>query len=171
MTNNLNQQIESARRIFSKMPQDLFDSYIKNLILDLKDWPFKTSSDSANETSWERIFKVVSMSQMASCSWSLCQVQPTEKKIHSKSLRDIELLLKNYTGVLPRLPIGYDYDYCRASTRYHIELFQREKTFSIPIVLYPIDGKYYILDGNHRVAATFMVKHSDFEIPAWIAKV
>lgn len=171
MTNNLNQQIESARRIFSKMPQDLFDSYIKNLILDLKYWPFKTSSDSAYGTSWARIFNVVSMSQMASCSWELSSIQPTADNIFPESLRDIALLLENYKGELPRLLIGYDYDYCQVSTRYHIELFQREKTFSIPIVLYPIGGKYYILDGNHRVAATFMVKHSNFEIPAWIAKV
>lgn len=56
MMNNFDQQIERARGIFSKMPQPLFDMYIKNLIVDIKSWPFQTSLDSVYGTNWERIF-------------------------------------------------------------------------------------------------------------------
>lgn len=116
-------------------------------------------------------FHVVSMHKMASCTWQLSLFRPTVDNIFSGSLRDIELLLKNYRGELPRCFPEYDYDYCQASTKYHMDLLQKEQNFSIPVVLYPIDGRYCILDGNHRVAATFMIKPNIFKIPAWIAKV
>jgi hypothetical protein len=86
--------------------------------------------------------------------------------------RDIQGLLSNYTGTALRIVPGYDYDYCQRSTAYHINLLKKHKTYDLPVVLYPIAGKYHILDGYHRIAAFLCVPDEyKVDIPAWVAEV
>lgn len=165
--------LKMARSIFSKMPDALFDSYLKPLIHDIGNWPFQSCYDVTYGTDWHRLFCVVSMHELASCAWTLGSFMPKGNNITQESFGDISQLLQNYNGTLPRLFRNYDYDYCRASTEYHIKTLKSNGTFSLPVVLYPICGKYHIMDGNHRIAAALSLSAygQAFSIPAWKAEV
>ena len=173
MYSNLEGQIAIARGIFSKMPDALFDAYLNPLIHDIGNWPFQTSYDITYGTDWYRLFCVVSMHELASCSWTLGSFTPTLSNISQQSLGDMNQLLQNYNGTLPRLFRNYDYDYCRASTAYHIQELKENGSFTQPVVLYPINGKFHVMDGNHRIAVALLLSTSGqtFPIPAWVAKV
>ena len=173
MYNDLERQIAVARSIFSKMPASLFDAYLNPLIHDVGNWPFQTCYDITYGTAWYRLFCVVSMHELASCSWALSRFSPMLTNITPQSLGDITQLVQNYKGTLPRLFSNYDYEYCRASTAYHIKELKEKGSFTQPVVLYPINGKFHVMDGNHRIAATLLLSSlgQTFSIPAWVAKV
>lgn len=173
MNNNLGPQIAIARGIFSKMPDELFNDYLKPLIYDIGNWPFQTCYDITYGTDWDRLFCVVPMPELASCSWALDSFTPTLANITQQSLGDIGQLLQNYIGTLPRLLRNYDYDYCRASTAYHIQELKGKGSFTQPVVLYPINGRFHVMDGNHRIAAVLLLSNLGqlFTIPAWVAKM
>ena len=173
MYNDLERQIAVARSIFSKMPAALFDAYLNPLIHDVGNWPFQTCYDITYGTAWYRLFCVVSMHELASCSWALSRFSPMLTNITPQSLGDITQLVQNYKGTLPRLFSNYDYEYCRASTAYHIKELKEKGSFTQPVVLYPINGKFHVMDGNHRIAATLLLSSlgQTFSIPAWVAKV
>ena len=172
MCNSLEQQIATARRIFAKMPDSLFDSYIIPLIRSIGFWPYTTSNDATLGNAWERLFYVVSLHEHASCTWRLARIRPTWNDVTPQAQRDIQGLLSNYTGTALRIVPGYDYDYCQRSTAYHINLLKKNKTYDLPVVLYPMAGKYHILDGYHRIAAFLCVPDEcKVDIPAWVAEV
>lgn len=168
------EQMKMARRIFSKMPDQLFDMYMRSLINDMGYWPFCTSADLTSGTGWHRIFSVVSLYEQATCSWKLDSITPDGYNITSQSLSDINLMLQNYKGTLFFKVGGYDYDYCRRSTKYHIQHLQKFGTYSLPVVIYPIAGQFHVLDGNHRIGAALHLLTTtvqSYSIPAWIAEV
>ena len=173
MYNDLERQIAVARCIFSKMPDALFDAYRSPLIHDVGNWPFQTCDDITYGTDWYRLFCVVSMHELASCSWTLGSFTPTVTNITPQSLGDITQLVQNYNGALLRLFSNYDYEYCRASTAYHIKELKEKDSFTQPVALYPINGKFHVMDGNHRIAAALLLSTlgQTFSIPAWVAKV
>lgn len=173
MNKELKCQITIARDIFSKMSDELFDAYLKPLIYDIGNWPFQTCYDITYGTDWDRLFCVVPMPELASCSWALDSFTPTLANITQQSLGDIGQLLQNYIGTLPRLLRNYDYDYCRASTAYHMQELKEKGSFTQPVVLYPINGRFHVMDGNHRIAAALLLSNlgQSFTIPAWVAKM
>lgn len=176
MYNSLEQQIATARRIFVKMPDQLFEMYIRSLINDMGNWPFHSCFDFTYNTPWHRIFSVVSLHEQANCFWKIGTVNSGSICITQQSLADITQLLQNYDGTL--LPVikvcGFDYAYSKRSTGYHIQQLQRFATYNLPVVIYPIAGKWHILDGNHRIGAALRLLNTtrqSYSIPAWIAEV
>lgn len=174
MYNNLEQQIAVARKIFSRMPDQLFDMYMRPLINDMGYWPFCTCTDLTSDTDWHRIFSAVSLCEQATCSWKLDAITPDCYNITTQSLGDINLMLQNYEGTLFLKVGGYDYDYCKKSTEYHIRHLIQFGTYYLPVVIYPIAGQFHVLDGNHRIGAALHLlatKGQSYSIPAWIAEV
>lgn len=174
MFSPIEEQMKMARRIFSKMPEPLFNMYIKSLIKDMGNWPFYSSIDCTYNTPWHRIFSVVSLREQASCTWRIGLFVPSVFNITQQSLANIDGVLQNYNGTLFFRHPTFDYDYCRKSTEYHIAILQRCGTYRLPVAVYPVMGRYHVLDGNHRIGAalhllaTIGQSHS---IPAWMAEV
>ena len=171
---SMEEQMKRARSIFSKMPDQLFDMYIRSLIHDVGYWPFCTCSDLTSGTDWHRIFSTVSLYEQATCSWKLDTITPDCYNITPRSLGDINLMLQNYEGTLFFKVGGYDYDYCKKSTEYHIRHLQKFGTYYLPVVIYPIVGQFHVLDGNHRIGAALHLLATigqSYSIPAWIAEV
>ena len=176
MYNYLERQIAVARSIFSKMPNQLFDMYIRALITDMGIWPFHSCMDFTRNTPWHRVFSVVSLLEQASCSWNLSHISSNPCCITLQSLEDIVRMLQNYDGTLsPLLKVcDFDYEHCRMSTEYHIQQLLNHETYDLPVVVYPIAGQFQILDGNHRIGAALRLRTitgRSYSIPAWIAEV
>ena len=174
MENHLEQQIAVARGIFSRMPDQLFDMYIRALINDMGNWPFHSCMDFTYNTPWHRIFSVVSLHEQSSCKWRTASFMPSIFNITQQSLADIDGLLQNYNGMLLFRHPTYDYDYCRKSTEYHIAILQRSGTYQLPVAVYPVMGRFHVLDGNHRIGAALQLLATtgqSYSIPAWIAEV
>ena len=166
MCQSLDEKIKTARGIFYKMPNQLFDAYIKQFILQVQDWPFISAYDSTNRMPWVQLFCAVSLFEQASCRWEVSSFIPCEQNISKKSLEDIEHTL-SFTNV-------YDIEYSRKSIEYHVRCLKEYGTFNSPVVLYPQDSKYYILDGIHRTCAALLISETTSKscsIPAWIARV
>ncbi len=165
MSTTIEDQIMAARRIFHKMPDQLFDIYIKQFILQVGNWPFNSANDVTNQRPWNQLFSVVPLHAQAACYWEYKSIIPSYFNISKQSMDDINITL----GLKVR-----DDGYSLRSLEHHIQMLKASGTFIIPVVLYPVFGRYYILDGVHRVSAALFLSSEtgrQYSIPAWIAQV
>lgn len=164
MFSPIDDQIMKARRFFSKMPDQLFDIYIKQFILQVGNWPFSSATDSTKHTDWHQLFCVVPLYNQATCNWEYNSIVPSDLNISDNSMSDI-----NYTLELKVRDDGYS----QRSIEHHIQTLKDSGTFSLPVVLYPLSEGYFILDGVHRMGAALILSattRQKYSIPAWIAR-
>lgn len=165
MSTSTEDQIMVARRIFHKMPDKLFDIYIKQFILQVGNWPFTSVTDSTTHTKWFQLFCVVPLYDQAMCGWEYKSITPSFSNISNESLADIRQTLE--------LKVRDD-GYSRKSSEYQIQQLKTFGSFSLPVVLYPMFDRFFVLDGVHRVGAALSLSAEtgrQYSIPAWIAHV
>jgi hypothetical protein len=75
-------QIETARKLFAKMPREVFDLWILPGI-EFYGWPFSSVSERTVGTRWERFFACQPMSFWADAVWQLLTIPAKKHVFHS----------------------------------------------------------------------------------------
>lgn len=156
MSNFFTWQLERAAAMFPLMPKDVFDIFLKPLILTDMGWPYSSIFDALRpEAPWYCVFHPFSLAEMAKMRWGLCDVVIDENALVHQCLVDLDLVWQNYNGLLPR-DTSYDYDDCRKRTQWHLDYIKSHgMVCPTPIVAAESGGKLKLFDGNHRIVAAW----------------
>lgn len=156
MSNFYNWQLDGAASMFPLMPKAVFDIFLRPLILTDMGWPYRSIKDVLSHSSpWYYVFHPFSLEDIAKMHWHLESARIGRDALSPQCVDDIDLVLKNYLGRLPRTA-NYDYDDCRNRTRRQLDYIRQHGCVPAdPIVAAELDGKLKLLDGNHRIAAAW----------------
>ena len=158
------------REFFPNMPSEVFDSWIAPLISG-KGWPFKSIEDDLQSTSWRFVLGLDhTLKQWHECEWELITINLAEAKFTNGSMDMFKAIIGNAAYGVPTetADIENTVNRFRACTAY----IQKHGNIPLPIIVTNINGGYFVMDGNHRMAA---VAHhnppSNLGIPAWLANI
>lgn len=156
-------QIERARAMFSKMPEEVFDLFLRPLIMTDMGWPYSSVNDTLMIGSpWCCVLHPFSLRQLAEMDWTLEECVLDQNTLVESCVQDLELVWQNYQGRLPR-NTSYDYDDCRSRTQKQLDIIRESgKPSLIPVVAVDYNGKLKLFDGNHRIVAAWQ---SGFDHP------
>ncbi|RLT90784.1 hypothetical protein [Ketobacter sp. GenoA1] len=163
--------VMQARSMFKKMPDDVFINYLAPLISDLG-WPFESDEQSVIGTSWERVLNGVSLKDLSSANWGVCEVNFSRFPICPQSENDIRLVIENSNSSADNY-LGYDLKRCRESFFFNRHYLIQNGEFISPVVLL-ISKELFVkvLDGNHRLAALFSVGAKKYKsLKAWVGSI
>jgi hypothetical protein len=90
-------QIETARKLFAKMPREVFDLWILPGI-EFYGWPFSSVSERTVGTRWERFFACQPMSFWADAVWQLLTIPAKKHVFHLETQARILALIGTAEG-------------------------------------------------------------------------
>ena len=162
--------VEMARKILSRMPDSVFQMWIEPIVARIG-WPFLAASDSTFGTEWERMFDHLGMEVIAQLRWELEKVPARRDLFDPTSVAVIKGLIEAHVCHQSNV-----FALAWSKLRYDQFVYQHAKSGSrrilAPCVLMLDRGLYRILDGNHRIAALYVVCNGgEFEIDAWVGRM
>jgi hypothetical protein len=160
--------VERAKAMLSKMPSQLFDTYMVPFIEDCG-WPFNNLFDLTHNTPWFQLFHGLPPYKFSNLQWSLTPIVLNENLLHPNSFTDIKLLIADHVLDM-ETPIRRKVVDSKKRFLWHMEYIKRTGKFCTPIVIMKTESNNFIvLDGVHRTSALYalQLQHS-VAVNAWI---
>ena len=156
-----------ARRIMSKMPDVVFDMWLRPIIGRIG-WPFGSELSSTFGTEWHRLFLQRGIQVIANLRWERRDLPFVRIPFASVSQSTIDAMLShhvfgNRNPSLDAIPDSFDrfvgiQDFIR-----------RHGKIPAPCVLMLDVGAYSILDGHHRIGALASLPNAPLlSIDCWV---
>jgi hypothetical protein len=86
------ERTETARRLFTLMPSEVFDLWICPGI-DAYGWPFSSLSDSVTDTKWDRFFIGRTLSFWTTVEWRLLSLPMNQSVYHPETLTRVKWIV------------------------------------------------------------------------------
>ena len=160
--------LEHAQSMFPKMPQDVFDLWLRPFIEE-DGWPFSSINDDTKGTVWLQYFWGESIGMVSQLSWERKRLPLSTSLFTPVSMMMIDEIIKAHM-------CGADIPIAKIKNGKARESFLRSRKFiecagrvHTPVVVRGELGDFEILDGNHRIAAAFSLGLDEsFFLDTWI---
>ena len=162
--------LEQARSMFPKMPQEVFDLWLRPLI-ELDGWPFTSIYADTYGTVWFQYFVLEPIEMVAELSWERKMLPFSLRLFNPGSKTTIDWIISAHMSGI-KTPVA-ELKNGKAG-----ESFFRSRKFiedtgrvHTPVVVWEDLGDFQILDGNHRIAAAHSLGLDEsFFLDTWIGK-
>lgn len=145
--------ISNAKSMLPNMPDEVFDGFLKPLIIDHFGWPFTSVNDLSNETEWFRILHPFSLKSFSNLQWQKIYFVFNQGILHPVSRGDINLIIMN--NILDMFPSPEHSESSRDTLTRNKAFIKSTGQLPSPPVTAITPNGVKIFDGNHRVAALF----------------
>jgi hypothetical protein len=157
--------LEKARKMLPKMPQEVFDLWIAPLV-ESDGWPFNTVMDIAIGR-WGTYLDGHTLNSLSNLNWKRQNLSSQFTGFSPNTKRLILALMKQYVfGVQTlqgRIKNG------PARFRRALDYIRAYRTLPRPVILIQNFFHYDLMDGNHRLAALMASGLANqVNVPAWI---
>lgn len=141
--------------MFSRIPDEVFDGFLKPLIINDLGWPFTSVNDNmVVGTGWYRALYPFSLASFSNLRWKRSSFPIYQDILDPVSYGDINLIITNQIANM--FSCTPEYSKSSRDTMTGIKEFIKSTgRFPAPIVTAMTPNGIKILDGNHRVAALF----------------
>ena len=160
-----------AKSMFPNMPDEVFNLWLAPLI-EPDGWPFTSIYSSTRNTVWFRYFHSFSLQMVSDLLWYKSRVLCPPERLHQESFNTLILLIDGYamcdSTIITNLKEGKGKQIFDSLC----DFIKRTGRIPAPVILILHEGKYAIVDGNHRMAAFYNFGfHFKTPINAWIGKL
>lgn len=160
--------LEHAQSMFPKMPQDVFDLWLRPFIEE-DGWPFSSINDDTKGTDWFQYFVGESIGMVAQLSWERKMLPLSISLFNPESVIMINEIIEAHM-------CGVEKPVAKIKNGKAGESFFRSRKFIehkgrvyAPVVVRESSDDFQILDGNHRIAAAFSLSLDEpFFLDTWI---
>ena len=142
--------VQKARQIFPKMPQEVFDLWIKPGV-EIYGWSFLSTPEPLVGTRWQRLCAGSSLRDWVTLDWNLTSLPLMESIFHPQTVARAEAIIghcvRGEQTVTANLHNTKERFWACAS---FIEINRRVPQ---PLIAVDLPAGFEIVDGNHRLAA------------------
>jgi hypothetical protein len=168
---NHSQSLEKAKSMFPNMPDEVFNLWLAPLI-ESDGWPFTSVYSSTRNTVWFQYFHSFPLQMVSDLLWYKSRILCPPKTLHKDSFDTLILLIDKYVMGNPTIVTNFK----KGKGKYIFDSLCAfiKRTGGIPtsVILIFHQGKYAIVDGNHRMAALYsLCLHFKTPVNAWIGNL
>ncbi|MDZ4404228.1 hypothetical protein [Prosthecobacter sp.] len=161
--------LEKAKGMLPKMPEDVFNIWIRPLI-ESNGWPFESIHSLHSNRNWFQYFGGNSIQTISNLVWHSQQIPLLGSRLHPNSQQIINWIILSYVHGRPTPVTKIKNGKGRESFLRSRQFIKSTGRLHTPLVLLEDSLGYHILDGNHRFAACVSLRPTPlFTVDAWIA--
>lgn len=160
--------LEHAQSMFPKMPQEVFDLWLRPLIGD-DEWPFSSIYDGTKGTVWFQYFWGESIRMVAQLSWERKKLPLSISLFSPESALTINEIIEAHMRGIESPIAKIKNGKARESFHRSRKFIEQTGRLYTPVVLRGDFDDFQIVDGNHRIAAAFSLGLDEsFLFDTWI---